>query len=304
MKKPDYKAFGNVISLLKSHCLGEKIYYKPNPGNGGDSLIAAGTFTLFDDLGLDVKIIDDNVNPEGKIIIYAGGGNFNHIYTDASGFIEKVHRAAKMFILLPHTVTGNEYLLSSLGENCHIFARELVTYDYLNGVCKGCNVYLDHDMALYLRPEELLRYDPESILALVIKKITRKYILRNRVDNIPSIMSLIKIALFESLPGRKAGYFFRKDAERNALVPHKGFDLSMIYELGTSNKEVVLLTARRILKYLARFDVVYTDRLHVGIGSLLLNKKVVLFPGNYHKIRSIYEFSLKDRFKIELKEPV
>ena len=41
-------------------------------------------------------------------------------------------------------------------------------------------------------------------------------------------------------------------------------------------------------------NTVFTDRTHSAIVSMLLGKKVYLLPNNYHKNRSIWEYSLKD----------
>ena len=37
---------------------------------------------------------------------------------------------------------------------------------------------------------------------------------------------------------------------------------------------------------------IITDRLHIGILGYLLEKRVVLRPGAYHKIRGVYELSM------------
>jgi hypothetical protein len=62
-----------LISLIS----GKKVYYKPNPGNGGDALIAAGTFDFFRKNRIDYEIISSSTKIselKGKNIVYAGGG--------------------------------------------------------------------------------------------------------------------------------------------------------------------------------------------------------------------------------------
>ncbi len=79
-----------VLELFATFPKNETIYYRPNPGNAGDALIAAGAFILFDQAGLNVEIIDSNdFDSEGKIVIYAGGGNLVGIYSAARDFIRK-----------------------------------------------------------------------------------------------------------------------------------------------------------------------------------------------------------------------
>jgi hypothetical protein len=38
---------------------------------------------------------------------------------------------------------------------------------------------------------------------------------------------------------------------------------------------------------------VHTNRAHVAIAGLLLNKKVVVYTSGYHKLKSLYEFTLR-----------
>jgi exopolysaccharide biosynthesis predicted pyruvyltransferase EpsI len=58
------------------HNLQEKIYFLPNPGNAGDSLIAAATFQFFDKHSIVYEVVtNDNFDSSGKIVAYGGGGN-------------------------------------------------------------------------------------------------------------------------------------------------------------------------------------------------------------------------------------
>jgi exopolysaccharide biosynthesis predicted pyruvyltransferase EpsI len=70
-------------------------------------------------------------------------------------------------------------------------------------------------------------------------------------------------------------------------VPSPNFDIS---NMGREYHHTLLLDL------LANFESINTDRLHVAIAGSLLGKKVRVFEGNYHKIRSVYEHSIKERF--------
>lgn len=81
---------------------------------------------------------------------------------------------------------------------------------------------------------------------------------------------------------------FRTDAESNLKrVPSPNFDIS---NMGREYHHTLLLDT------VSHFELINTDRLHIGIAGALLGKKVRLFEGNYHKIRGIYDFSLRDKY--------
>ena len=88
--------------------------------------------------------------------------------------------------------------------------------------------------------------------------------------------------------GRGTLNAFRTDNESLLnRVPRPNFDIS---SMGREYHHSLILDT------LANFEAVNTDRLHVSIAGALLGKKVRVFEGNYHKIKSIYEYSLRDRF--------
>jgi exopolysaccharide biosynthesis predicted pyruvyltransferase EpsI len=78
---------------------------------------------------------------------------------------------------------------------------------------------------------------------------------------------------------------FRTDSESaGRMLPERNFDIS---DMGGDAHKTV------ILDVLKNFWSVNTDRLHVGVAGALLGKQVLLFVNNYHKNRSVFEYSLK-----------
>lgn len=67
-----------LCAFLKERCQGEVLYI-PNPGNAGDALIAAATYQVLDDLGINylIKRHKDDMESDvsGRVVIYGGGGN-------------------------------------------------------------------------------------------------------------------------------------------------------------------------------------------------------------------------------------
>lgn len=290
-----------VFELLNDLPKDETIYYRSNPGNAGDALIASGAYKLFDKAGLKIELIDPaTFNATDKIVIYAGGGNLVGIYPEARDFFFKHHKTAKQFILLPHTVTKNEDLLSELGNNVTLFAREKVTYQHLNANATNANVYLDHDLALHLDVKKILNYKTIGIIEASVKKLVYGKYNKKRYA-IPSPKIMLKNSIYEGKsklqPKGQVGNFFRDDVEAiGKTLPPDNADLSKIYEYGTQNRELTDYTVARLMKHINRFDHIHTDRLHICIAAALLGKKVDFHPNSYFKCKAVYEYSLKERF--------
>jgi exopolysaccharide biosynthesis predicted pyruvyltransferase EpsI len=91
--------------------------------------------------------------------------------------------------------------------------------------------------------------------------------------------------------GSGKGYFFRCDAEgvNRTKVPSCNNDISL---KGNHLSEV-----SQFFDEINRFEIIYTDRLHVSIAACLLKKEVHLYPGSYFKNRAVYMSSMKDYFE-------
>lgn len=90
--------------------------------------------------------------------------------------------------------------------------------------------------------------------------------------------------------GRGVGYFFRTDKESagRIKIPETNCDLSM--------KGTQYSGADAFFSEVARYEVIYTDRLHIGIAACLLGRELHLFPGSYFKNRAIFDSSIRGRF--------
>lgn len=85
---------------------------------------------------------------------------------------------------------------------------------------------------------------------------------------------------------------FRTDKETvGRLLPSKNYDIS---GMGRETQKTLLLD---ILK---NFKTVNTDRLHVAIAGAILGKNVRMFASSYHKLFSVYEYSLKENPNVEI----
>lgn len=85
-------------------------------------------------------------------------------------------------------------------------------------------------------------------------------------------------------------FAMRLDQERNpeSFVPDRNVDLSA---LGNSYS-----TVHQFFELVSRFDVVYTDRLHVAIASCMTGRRVHILPGNYGKSAGVFAASLESNY--------
>jgi exopolysaccharide biosynthesis predicted pyruvyltransferase EpsI len=89
--------------------------------------------------------------------------------------------------------------------------------------------------------------------------------------------------------------YVRRDSERtDARIPWGNVDLSTAtpYDQTMGHRSGAEATAFELFRYLERFEVVNTNRLHVGIAAALLGKRVRLAPSAYLKNEAVYRHSL------------
>jgi len=90
---------------------------------------------------------------------------------------------------------------------------------------------------------------------------------------------------FNYEPYKKQGigtlHAFRGDKEKTQISENN--DLS----IGTEKEW------EQFIKDIAEYDIIHTNRLHIGIVGTMLGKQVYLYPNSYHKNRSVYDYSLK-----------
>ena len=90
--------------------------------------------------------------------------------------------------------------------------------------------------------------------------------------------------------GHGPGYFFREDSERpkGLTLPAQNVDISK------QGKETSPIYG--FFQSLAKYETIFTNRLHVAIGGCLLGREVHLFPNSYFKNEAIFHSSLKANF--------
>ncbi len=288
--------------------LTEKLYLFPNPGNAGDSLIAVATILFLNKIGIDYEIVDSHsFDGTGKVVAYAGGGNFGGNESRAGRVVAKYHKSAKNFIIFPHTIFGANDLLSEFGSNCHIFCREKVSYEHVKSISINANIYLQDDIVFTATSDDIFALESKPSY---IKAITKELI--NKVKGIDDYdfgislkgaLTYFQYISQKKLLNRKSNSkgvlnAFRTDVEKTSIeLPSDNVDLSAVLELSSCNSDLAIVAAQRLLREINAFDTIRTNRLHIAIGAILLGKQVELYGNNYYKIRAIYDYSIKDKFQ-------
>jgi len=291
------EAFGQIRDYLKT-LAGHEIVFQPNRGNAGDALIALATYQLFDDLGLRYRVYRDGDDLSDAVLVYGGGGNLVPHYSQCARFLAAHLEHAMQIVILPHTISGHRDLLSRFGSNVEVICREPISYDYVCQAAPSAGVRLLHDLALIL--------DPRAILAKA--EWRRSWVARPRAEDVRPASHRYRlrrlgadIGLVASrLAGRPPALdCFRRDSERSEVrIPWCNVDLSTAtpYDRSMGRRSGAEATAFELFRYLDRFEVIRTNRLHVAIAGALLGKRVRFAPNAYWKNEAVYRHSLRQVF--------
>ena len=224
----------------------------------------------------------------GRVVIYGGGGNLVHPYPNARDFIATHHRGAAKLVVLPHTIRSYPELFKDMTGNVDVFCRDLPSYEFMTHTPTGANVYLSDDVALrsdvgltlQYRASHAQEYRDKVRLSRRAKRQVRQVFHSVRNIGHPKVLNV-----------------FREDVEKTAVaIPFSNVDLSQTLCGLDMSPFHARETASAFFAFINRHEVVNTNRLHVCIASLLLNKEVHFYDNSYGKNMSIFNFSLKDRF--------
>jgi exopolysaccharide biosynthesis predicted pyruvyltransferase EpsI len=251
------------------------------------------SFELFAAAGVSFTLFDPaRFNPEGKILIYGGGGNLVPLYQDARRIIERYHRSVRRLIVLPHTIQGHEDLLRQLGPNVDLWAREYTSYAYVQQVTNGPQVFQADDLALSVTPAIYLARKG-GWCRLLMRHENSLY----RKMKWGLILLRERCRQLLAPANRKILYAFRRDKERTRqTLPRWNIDISRILKCKHPTPEQAACTTQMLLRFLNTYQEIETDRLHVAIAAALLGKRVKLYANSYYKCEAVYQYSLAERF--------
>lgn len=279
-----------------------RVIYVPNPGNAGDSVIAAATYQVLDRIGVRYELqraVD--VDPTDRVILYGGGGNMVGPDTFSARVANDLHRHCKRFVILPHTIKDNDRLLGQFGENVDIFCRERYSFEYVQSCAQQAQVFLADDMAFSLDLHELESFANVGMLRQFVLYSKNK--LAGKIST-PMWSNLQRAARRDEIVRRLKGRAslrhlncFRLDGERTEInIPLDNIDLSQELQFGVENADLAKFCAATLIEFLSGYKSVSTNRLHVAISAALIGMNVDFHSNSYYKCRGVYEFSMKHRF--------
>ncbi|WP_445371854.1 polysaccharide pyruvyl transferase family protein [Methylomonas sp. HW2-6] len=276
----------STLKELKNYSV---IRYIPNHGNAGDGLIAAAAWQLFDRLGLLSSIqVNGEISP-GDVVIFSGGGNFIPEYSQARNVIEKsLQQNVSKFILLPHSIRGNEDILQKLDKRFYLFCREKESYEHAQKYATNANVFLTHDLVFGLDLVQLnqrLNINWLRLQLLLHPRLLKAYLnwrqaLLKIKPKSDGTMTLMRVDV---------------EAKQAGKYPSE-LDISSKHSSYYSQRFEADLIAREFLATLDQADHIISDRLHVSIASALLGKKLTMFDNSYGKNRNVFLNSMDGRF--------
>ena len=270
-------------------------YLEPMQGNNGDGLILLTSKYLLNKLGVPVVERPEDADQ----IFINGGGAMN----DVGGFgvrILESHRTrfpTKPLFIGPSTYRfrGIDFgrILRIGAAPIDLFARDEESAGYVSECNPPANVHvhLSRDIALELECSEFI--------AALRQRVSEKHVLiAMRKDREGTASPLIQRVKCKWLP-RKIRRPFSALRDRLAARPAQA-RINAI--LKSENVPAHLPRIYRDVSVSVPFDefvqkiadsaLVITDRLHTGVLAHLLNKRLILLPGVYHKIRGVYAMSM------------
>lgn len=272
---------GHLADLFRRH-RNKTIKYFMNPGNAGDSLIAAATYQLFDHYNIDVEILSSVAEAKAlrnETVLLAGGGNLVPLYHGMAALIRALQPGNNRIIVLPHSVRGNEELLQSLVPATTIYCRELPTHQHVLAHAPSIEAELSHDLALFLDTDKL--YDDMESDA-EIHDLFREMLLE-RAKLTP-----------EAIDGKKMSCM-RHGVEKTFIPRAPNFDISIVFQIGVKPREANR-GAWMLLEFTRLASEITTNRLHVGVASALSGTTTQLHDNSYGKVSSIYTHSMQKDF--------
>lgn len=263
------------------------IHYQPNPGNAGDSMIAYATYRMFDKLGINfVPIPRKDFDAKDKIVVFGGGGSLIGDINPASDFVARHHQRARKFVVLPHTSQGHIDMLSSMGSNVELIAREKETFHHHREHAPATKVMIAEDLAFGIDVDHLLSTGGGPVIwDFHLKRLARRHFMRAAEG------------LRRGISGVDTIHCFRTDREKtDQQRPRWNADLSKLFKCGVATPAAAARSSWMVFDMLQRYREIHTNRLHLAIAGALLGKLVKFHPNSYFKCGAVYEYSMRERF--------
>jgi exopolysaccharide biosynthesis predicted pyruvyltransferase EpsI len=265
----------NIEDIFREHRQNDFAFVR-SKGNYGDHLIYAGAEKIANQLKLRYTTTTSyKVKIKSDTVIYLhGGGGYNSWWGWTGRLLSQIRsrNPHNLIIVGPSTTSLElEYLTSLLPKNDDkivFFARENTTFNFIKNNFFS-KVFQDHDTALQL----------------TINDDFLKKLLKNDKN--------------------EPGYSFlalREDKESQDLYTISSEKFDVVCDPVLSEPAIIRkihsyfgITSKKWARLHFRASKITTNRSHSAMLGSIVNKPVEIFANSYHKNRSIWEYSLKDR---------
>ncbi|MBU0731605.1 polysaccharide pyruvyl transferase family protein [Patescibacteria group bacterium] len=264
----------------------EEVFLLKTIGNKGDGLILEGTETLLRKQGIKVQKINQNSNfirryltpfkfgePKEAWKNYKLNASLKKNYPDGirgktlfingcggygpifDGIIDEIEPFFNVF--------EDVYILPSSFDLCNEKVKKFITTLPINVKIFARERYSHNSLEQNMKFRENLFMDDDMAFNMDFGKWKK--------------------------PGQGVLYSMRTDEEKN--------DSSIIPKDVENNDVSVGIEFQWVsfLEEISKYEEVHTNRAHVAIAASMLDKKTFVYPNAYHKLKGIYEYSLKDR---------
>ena len=274
----------------------------PNYSNVGDSLIWLGEMAYLKSRKITPSYVCDFNNYNSKnllsalghnpIILLQGGGNFGSLWNTIHDFRLRVLNDFKgvPVVHFPQSIHFNddkvlEETKLAIGQhgNFTLVVRDQPSYDFASSQF-DCKVFLCPDMAFFIGP---IASNKKSGYDRFILSRTDHEKSNNWIDDLPRLGSGVSIDVNDWLEqGISERLLNRIQRHSSSLRLHLDPSNTGLLKLWNVLAQARLARGKALLE---RGQVVISDRLHVHILSILLNKPHVLIDNSYGKLGNLHK---------------
>ncbi|NDV81536.1 polysaccharide pyruvyl transferase family protein [Bacteroides sp. 51] len=298
-----------LTPLLTKECI---LLDLPYYFNIGDVLIWEGTETFLKKM--DIKCLyrtsAENFRfqkiASDVVILLQGGGNFGDLWRKHQQFRLSIIQTYpdNPIIILPQSICyenesimKRDALIMQKHNNLTICARDTHSYSLLELYFTQVNRLLLPDMAFCISSYQLVKYKKQSTNKILYlkrndKELLNQPLIEKQILSIPGIV----ISDWPSMEKLQMPLFIYSKLQ--SVNMHLGRDLDLLVDFYFRNivRKHLIKTG---VKFLSRYNYIYTTRLHVAILSILLNKPFAFIDNSYGKNRGFYDTWLNGLENVE-----
>lgn len=268
-----------------------EFYFLPNQGNLGDIVIAATEFQYLENYNYKYEIWGNKKNKKEFNLLYGGGGIWHKLYQKDYQEVIKIFKSRylKKCVILPSSFYDCEDAILAMDERFIVFCREKQSLEYCLSLNDKAKFILADDMVTNANFDIFKKefYNSENIRQFKDKKVLSSLYLNYFKTLINAKNNLKECKDFN------VGYFLRSDLESViTLLKSNTIDVSSCGGGCARNIGLTFLLAKIFIATINEFNIVVTDRLHVGICAAKLGKQVLLLDNSYKKVSGVYNLSL------------